>query len=164
MGFPGGSEGKTSVCDVGDPSLIPGSGRCPGEGNGSPIPIFLPGESHGQRSLEGYSPWGHKESDTKFVCFFIMCCSYFPNYTVGFFYCILLYSTSKVSSKNWDWAHYVFFNVFALYRLYLQNKISCHLQTYWWSVFSKTWNTPQMKREKNKESPKLQKADRVVML
>ena len=26
-------------------------------------PVFLPGESHGQRSLVGYSPWGHKESD-----------------------------------------------------------------------------------------------------
>ena len=26
-------------------------------------PVFLPEESHGQRSLEGYSPWGHKESD-----------------------------------------------------------------------------------------------------
>ena len=29
-----------------------------------PTPVFLPGESHGQRSLEGYSPWGRKESDT----------------------------------------------------------------------------------------------------
>ena len=29
-----------------------------------PIPVFLPGESYGQRSLEGYSPWGHKELDT----------------------------------------------------------------------------------------------------
>ena len=28
-----------------------------------PTPLFLPGESHGQRSLEGYSQWGHKESD-----------------------------------------------------------------------------------------------------
>ena len=27
-------------------------------------PVFLPGESHEQRSLEGYNPWGHKESDT----------------------------------------------------------------------------------------------------
>ena len=27
-------------------------------------PEFLPGESHGQRSLVGYGPWGHKESDT----------------------------------------------------------------------------------------------------
>ena len=29
-----------------------------------PTPVFLPGESHGQSSLAGYSPWGHKESDT----------------------------------------------------------------------------------------------------
>ena len=29
-----------------------------------PTPVFLPGESHGQRSLAGYSPWGHKETDT----------------------------------------------------------------------------------------------------
>ena len=28
-----------------------------------PTPVFLPGESHGQRRLTGYSPWGHKESD-----------------------------------------------------------------------------------------------------
>ena len=29
-----------------------------------PTPVFLPGESHGRRSLAGYSPWGHKELDT----------------------------------------------------------------------------------------------------
>ena len=29
-----------------------------------PTPLFLPGESHGQRSLMGYSPWGREESDT----------------------------------------------------------------------------------------------------
>ena len=29
-----------------------------------PIPVLLPGKSHGQRSLVGYSPWGHQESDT----------------------------------------------------------------------------------------------------
>ena len=29
-----------------------------------PTSVFLPGECHGQRILEGYSPWGHKESDT----------------------------------------------------------------------------------------------------
>ena len=28
-----------------------------------PTPVFLPGESHGQRNLKGYSPWGHKELD-----------------------------------------------------------------------------------------------------
>jgi len=30
---------------------------------GPPTPVFLPGEIHGQRSLAGYSKWGHKESD-----------------------------------------------------------------------------------------------------
>ena len=29
-----------------------------------PTPVFLPGKFHGQGSLEGYSPWGHKELDT----------------------------------------------------------------------------------------------------
>ena len=42
--------------------MIPGSRRSPGGGN-ELTPVFLPGESHGQRSLVGYSPWGHKESD-----------------------------------------------------------------------------------------------------
>ena len=37
MGFPGGSEGKVSACNAGDPGLIPGSGRSPGEGNGNPL-------------------------------------------------------------------------------------------------------------------------------
>ena len=42
--------------DVRDSGLIPEVGRSPGGGHGKPIPVFLPGESHGQRSLEGYSP------------------------------------------------------------------------------------------------------------
>ena len=37
MGFPGGSNGKESVCNAGDPGSIPGSGRSPGEGNGNPL-------------------------------------------------------------------------------------------------------------------------------
>ena len=37
LGFPGGSDGNTSACNVGDPGLIPGSGRSPGEGNGNPL-------------------------------------------------------------------------------------------------------------------------------
>ena len=43
---------------------ISGLGRSPGGGHGNPLQYsFLPGDSHGQMSLEGYSPWGHKESD-----------------------------------------------------------------------------------------------------
>ena len=37
MGFPGGSDGKESACNAGDPGLIPGWGRSPGEGNGNPL-------------------------------------------------------------------------------------------------------------------------------
>ena len=37
MGFPGGSDGKESACNAGDPGSIPGSGRSPGEGNGNPL-------------------------------------------------------------------------------------------------------------------------------
>jgi len=37
MGFPGGSAGKESACNVGDLGLIPGLGRSPGEGNGYPL-------------------------------------------------------------------------------------------------------------------------------
>jgi len=36
-GFLGGSEGKGSVCNVGDPDLIPGLGKPPGEGHGNPL-------------------------------------------------------------------------------------------------------------------------------
>ena len=50
--------------DEGDASSISGSERSPGGGNSNPTPEFLPGKSHGQRSLAGYSPWSHKESDT----------------------------------------------------------------------------------------------------
>ena len=38
-------------------------GRSPGEGKWQPTPVLLPGESHGGRSLGGYSPWGRKESE-----------------------------------------------------------------------------------------------------
>ena len=37
MDFPGGSDGKESACNVGDPGLILESGRSPGEGNGNPL-------------------------------------------------------------------------------------------------------------------------------
>ena len=50
--------------DARNAGLISGSGRSPGGGHDNPILVFLPGESHGQKNLAGYSPWGCKESDT----------------------------------------------------------------------------------------------------
>ena len=55
---------KHSACNEGDLGLIPGSGGSPGEGNGNPLSYSCLENPHGQRSLEGYSPWGCKESDT----------------------------------------------------------------------------------------------------
>ena len=57
-GFPGGWDGKESACSAGEPGSVPGLGRPCREGNGNPLRY-----SHldGQRSLAGYSPWGHKK-------------------------------------------------------------------------------------------------------
>ena len=64
MGFPGGSDGKESPCNAGDLGSIPGLERFPWRREWLPTPVFLPGESHEQRSLVGYSPWGRREWDT----------------------------------------------------------------------------------------------------
>ena len=45
------------------PGFYPWVGKIPWRRKWQPTPVFLPGESHGCRSLVGYSPWGHKESD-----------------------------------------------------------------------------------------------------
>ena len=58
MSFPCGTSGKknhpVNAGDLRDAGLIPGLGRSPGGGQFTPV--FLPGESHGQRNLAGYSP------------------------------------------------------------------------------------------------------------
>ena len=58
LGFLGGSDSKESACNAGNMGSVPGLGRFLGEGHGTPG--FLPEECHGQRSLAGYSPWGHR--------------------------------------------------------------------------------------------------------
>ena len=50
--------------DIRDMGSIPGSGRSPGGGHGNPLQYSCLENSHGQRSLAGYCPQGHKESDT----------------------------------------------------------------------------------------------------
>ena len=72
MGFPGGASGKESACycrrhtRCGFDSW---DGKIPWRRKWQPTPQLLPGKFHGQRSLEGYSPWGHKELDmTEHVC------------------------------------------------------------------------------------------------
>ena len=72
MYFPGVSDGKESNCkkkkkriqlQYRRPRFKPWVGKIPWRRAWQPSPVFLPGEFHGQRSLAGYCPWGHKESD-----------------------------------------------------------------------------------------------------
>ena len=63
------SVGRTEGCPGYRRLYVEGSqgwglgGEDPWRRKWTPIPVFLPGKSHGQRSLAGYSPWGCKESD-----------------------------------------------------------------------------------------------------
>ena len=59
--YPGGTVVKNPPANAGDArdtGSIPGLGRSPEGGNGKPTPVFLPGESHGQKS---YGSKGHRE-------------------------------------------------------------------------------------------------------
>ena len=64
MGFSGGSDGKESAWNAGNPGPIPGSGRSPGGGHDNPTPVFWPGESpwteeHGRLQSMGSQRVGH---------------------------------------------------------------------------------------------------------
>ena len=63
VGFPGGSEVKASVSNVGKPGFDPWAGKIPWRRKWQPTPVFLLGEFLGWRSLVGYSPPGRRESD-----------------------------------------------------------------------------------------------------
>ena len=66
MGFPGGALGKGSACnarDAGRRGFDPWVRKIPWKRAWQPTPVFLSKKFHGQRSLEGYSPWICKESD-----------------------------------------------------------------------------------------------------
>ena len=65
-GFPGGPSGQKSACQCRRPKrggFDPWVQKIPWRRAWQLTPVFLLGESHGQRYLVGYSPWSHKESD-----------------------------------------------------------------------------------------------------
>ena len=59
----GGSDSKRVCLQCRRPGFDPWVGKIPWSKIWQPTPVFLPGESHGQRSLAGYNPWGCKELD-----------------------------------------------------------------------------------------------------
>ena len=56
--------GKEPACQCRRHRFNPWVRKMPWRRKWQPTPVFLPGKCHGERSLAGYSPWGHKESDT----------------------------------------------------------------------------------------------------
>ena len=62
-GFPNGSDGKESTGKCRRPGFDPSVRKIPWRRERLSTPVFLPGKSHGQRSLMDYSPWSHKELD-----------------------------------------------------------------------------------------------------
>ena len=67
LGFPGGASGKEPTCQCRRckrHGFDPWVEKIPWRKKWQLTLVFLPGESHGQRSLVGYSPWGYKELDT----------------------------------------------------------------------------------------------------
>ena len=62
MGFPGGSDGKESACNVGRPRFNPWIRKISWRREQQPTAVNLPGEFHGQRSLVGCNPCGCKQS------------------------------------------------------------------------------------------------------
>ena len=64
QGFPGSSDGKSVCQQCGRPGFDPWVRKIPWRRQWQPTPVFLPGKFHGRRSLVGYSPQSHKESDT----------------------------------------------------------------------------------------------------
>ena len=58
--FSGGSDSKESACQSRRRGFDPWIGKIPWRGKWQSTPVFSPGKSHGQMSLEGYSPWGRK--------------------------------------------------------------------------------------------------------
>ena len=81
--FPGGSVVKNLPASAGKVGSIPGSGRCPGGGNGNPLQYSCLEKSHGGRSLAGCNPWGckrnghdlvtkHQKCDTLYSSLFLL--------------------------------------------------------------------------------------------
>ena len=63
QGFPGCAVVKNPPLNAGDTGTMSAFRKIPRSRKWQPTSVFLPGKLHGQRSLGGYSPWGHKVSD-----------------------------------------------------------------------------------------------------
>ena len=76
--FPGGSDGKASVYNAGDPGSIPGLGRSPGEGNGNPLQYYClenpMDRGAWQAAVHGVAKSRRRLSDFTFLSFVLQTC------------------------------------------------------------------------------------------
>ena len=92
LGFAGDSNSKESTCNA-EIWVWSLGGEHPLEKRLASHSRILPWELHGQRSLAGYSLWGHKESDQtewlmlSLVCYFLIICVFYFNFLIYFFFC-----------------------------------------------------------------------------
>ena len=99
-----------SLGDAKGCGFVPMSRKIPWRRAWQPIPAFLPGEYHGQRILVGYSPWGHKESDTIKVTTSQLCSYYhfitwqrwtfLLFYSLVFSFSVIFVTLNTVNSKD----------------------------------------------------------------
>ena len=107
MSFPGGASGKEPTCQCirhKRPGFDPWVRKIPWRRKWQPSPLFLPGKSHGQRSLAGQSPQGRKKRDTiehthKQQCVCVCLCSYGGNDYRNYFKQVI-YERVKVKSLS----------------------------------------------------------------
>ena len=105
---------KRTACSAGDPVLIPRWGRSPGGGHDNPLQYSCVENPHGERSLAGYSSWGHKES-VGTIEWLILSLSFMaprfssiftPYISISKKYCVFsLYFLFILNSINWNAHH-----------------------------------------------------------
>ena len=104
VGFPGGSSGKEPACQCRRRKRCgfdPWVAKIPWTKKWNPTPVFLPGESYGQRNLMGYSPWGHRDSDmikhtSSSIIIILLVISPFMSINICFMYLIASVSVTYV--------------------------------------------------------------------
>ena len=73
LGRPWWLSGKEPTCQCRKSSFDSWVGKIPWRGKWQPTPVFLPGESHGQRSLVGYSPWDRRVGHDRATKLVVLC-------------------------------------------------------------------------------------------
>ena len=108
LGFPRGASVKEPACQWGRHKrreFSPWVGTTPWRRGWPPTLVFLPGESHGQRSLAGYSPWGCKESDaTEWLTLSFGEWFFRPHCVHSRPHCPLVWLHFLCIGGNWEWS------------------------------------------------------------